>query len=42
MGDEEAAVVDGHRWWTVAEIEATTEAVYPAALPRLLRDLTPT
>ena len=42
LGDEETAVVDGHRWWTVAEIEATTEAVYPAALPRLLRDLTPT
>jgi 8-oxo-dGTP pyrophosphatase MutT (NUDIX family) len=40
--DEEAAIVDGHRWWTVAEIEATTEAVYPAALPRLLRDLTAT
>jgi hypothetical protein len=36
MADEEAAVVDGYRWWTVAELEATAEAFYPAALPRLL------
>lgn len=38
LDDEEAAIVDGHRWWTMAEIEATSEAVYPAALPRLLRE----
>jgi len=40
MDDEEAAVVDGHRWWTVAELESTTESFYPADLPRLLRQLT--
>lgn len=36
---EEAAVIDGHRWWTVAELESTTEMFYPRELPRLLRDL---
>ena len=40
LDDEEAAVVDGHRWWSVAELEATTESFYPRELPRLLRDLT--
>ena len=39
MDDEEAAVVDGHRWWSVAELESTDEAFYPVVLPRLLRDL---
>lgn len=39
MEDEEAAVVDGHRWWTPAELESTAESFYPAELPRLLRDL---
>lgn len=36
---EEAAVVDGHRWWTVAELESTGESFYPRQLPWLLRDL---
>ena len=39
LDHEEAAVIDGHRWWTVAELESTTEAFYPRELPRLLRDL---
>ena len=39
MSEEEAAVVDGHRWWTVTELESTAEAFYPAALPRLLAQL---
>jgi 8-oxo-dGTP pyrophosphatase MutT (NUDIX family) len=39
LEDEEAAVVDGHRWWTAAELESTTEQFYPAELPRLIRDL---
>jgi 8-oxo-dGTP pyrophosphatase MutT (NUDIX family) len=39
LDDEEAAVIDGHRWWTVAELEATSEMFYPRELPRLLRDL---
>ena len=39
LADEEAAVVDGHRWWAVAELEATGESFYPRELPRLLHDL---
>jgi len=39
LDDEEAAVIDGHRWWTVAELESTTESFYPRELPRLLRNL---
>jgi 8-oxo-dGTP pyrophosphatase MutT (NUDIX family) len=40
LADEEAAVVDGHRWWTIAELEATAELFYPQELPRLLLSLT--
>lgn len=40
MEDEEAAMVDGHRWWTVAELDTTTESFYPRRLPELLRELT--
>ena len=39
LDDEEAAVIDGHRWWTVDELESTTEPFYPRELPGLLRDL---
>jgi 8-oxo-dGTP pyrophosphatase MutT (NUDIX family) len=39
LDNEEAAVIDGHRWWTVAELESTTEKFYPRELPALLRDL---
>lgn len=39
LDDEEAAVIDGHRWWTVDELESTAESFYPAILPRLLRRL---
>jgi 8-oxo-dGTP pyrophosphatase MutT (NUDIX family) len=35
---EEAAVVLGHRWWTLAELEWTEEQFYPAELPNLLRE----
>ena len=28
-----------HRWWTLAELDATTEDVYPRGLPDLLRQL---
>jgi 8-oxo-dGTP pyrophosphatase MutT (NUDIX family) len=31
--------IDGHRWWTLAELEATEERYYPADLPALLRRL---
>ncbi len=39
LDEEEAAVIDGHRWWALAELEATTEPYYPAELPALLRSL---
>ena len=35
---EEAAVVLGYRWWTLAELESTVERYYPAELPDLLRE----
>ena len=38
LADEEAAVVLGHRWWTLAELESTNDQFYPAELPNLLRD----
>jgi len=38
--DEEAAVVTGHRWWTIDELAGTDESFYPAELPSLLRRLT--
>jgi len=39
LDDEEAAVVDGHRWWSADELASTAESFYPAELPRLVRDL---
>jgi 8-oxo-dGTP pyrophosphatase MutT (NUDIX family) len=33
----EVATIDGHRWWTAAELESTTEEIYPADLAGLLR-----
>jgi 8-oxo-dGTP pyrophosphatase MutT (NUDIX family) len=39
LEQEEVAVIDGHRWWTVADLEATTEMFYPRDMPRLLREL---
>ncbi len=39
LDDEEAAVIDGHRWWTMAELDSTSEMFYPRELPRLLREL---
>ncbi len=32
----EARVVDGHKWWTVDELRATDETIYPVQLPTLL------
>jgi TDG/mug DNA glycosylase family protein len=31
--------VHGHRWWTLAELEATSERLVPARLPELVRAL---
>ncbi len=32
----ENRTVDGHRWWSVDELRATEETVYPVQLPTLL------
>ena len=37
---EEQRTIDDHRWWSVAELEATAETVYPEELADLLRRLT--
>ncbi|UQU66246.1 NUDIX domain-containing protein [Couchioplanes caeruleus] len=34
--DERHSII-GHRWWTIAEIEAADEEIYPAGLAELLR-----
>ena len=31
--------IDGHRWWTIEELESTAERFYPVDLPDLLRRL---
>lgn len=33
----ERLTIDEHRWWSVEELEATDETVYPVELPSLLR-----
>lgn len=35
--EAEHDVIAEHRWWTVAELEATGDTVYPEDLPALLR-----
>jgi 8-oxo-dGTP pyrophosphatase MutT (NUDIX family) len=37
--DLERRSVDEHRWWTLDELLATSETIYPGDLPALLRDL---
>jgi 8-oxo-dGTP pyrophosphatase MutT (NUDIX family) len=37
--DAERAAVDGHRWWPLVELEATSERFYPETLPTLVRRL---
>jgi 8-oxo-dGTP pyrophosphatase MutT (NUDIX family) len=39
MEDLEAGHHDGHHWWSVDELRATTDAVYPLELAGLLADL---
>jgi 8-oxo-dGTP pyrophosphatase MutT (NUDIX family) len=39
LDDEEAAIVDGHRWWTADELDETAERFFPSWLPGMLRDL---
>ena len=33
--------IDGHRWWTLEELDATTERVYPTELAAVLRRALP-
>jgi 8-oxo-dGTP pyrophosphatase MutT (NUDIX family) len=37
---EERLTIDDHRWWSVAELDATAETVYPENLADLLRQIT--
>ncbi len=37
LDHEEVATIDGHRWWTAAELDTTGERFYPAELPELVR-----
>lgn len=39
FGEMEASTFAGHRWWSVSEIEQTTEMVAPNGLAALLREL---
>lgn len=39
MDEEERLTITEHRWWSVAEIEASREEIYPADLAVLLRGL---
>jgi 8-oxo-dGTP pyrophosphatase MutT (NUDIX family) len=39
MDEDEQLVITEHRWWSAEEIETSTEQIYPAALPGLLRRL---
>jgi 8-oxo-dGTP pyrophosphatase MutT (NUDIX family) len=37
--DLEAEAVDAHRWWTLADLETSSEVVYPAGLAAAVRRL---
>jgi 8-oxo-dGTP pyrophosphatase MutT (NUDIX family) len=37
--DDEHVAIDGHKWWTVDELESTPDVYYPETLPGLLRSL---
>jgi 8-oxo-dGTP pyrophosphatase MutT (NUDIX family) len=39
FNDVENNTIDGHRWWSVAELRDTEETVYPVQLPTLLPEL---
>jgi hypothetical protein len=39
MEELESSYHAGHRWWTAAELESTSEHVVPLGLVALLRDL---
>ena len=37
--ESERIAVDSHRWWTLADLDATGESFYPENLPELVRTL---
>ncbi|HEV3363684.1 MAG TPA: NUDIX domain-containing protein [Acidimicrobiia bacterium] len=37
--ETERATMKGHKWWSIEDLRATNETVYPAALADLLEDL---
>ena len=39
MDDDEQRTITEHRWWSVEEIEASAEQIYPADLAKLLRSI---
>jgi len=39
LAAEEVACVDGYRWWSISDLEATAESYYPTDLVRLFRDI---
>jgi 8-oxo-dGTP pyrophosphatase MutT (NUDIX family) len=39
QGDNEAAAVAAHRWWSLADLEATHDRVFPDGLTDVLRGL---
>lgn len=39
MDEQERLTITEHQWWSAAEIEASTEEIYPADLADLLRSL---
>lgn len=41
LTDEERGVIAGHRWWSPAELAATSETVWPEGLLSLLREPRP-
>jgi len=41
LTEEERSVIAGHRWWTPAELAATTETVWPEGLLSLLQEPRP-
>jgi ADP-ribose pyrophosphatase YjhB (NUDIX family) len=39
LDDEEVACVDGHRWWSIRDLELTSEAYYPTDLVHLFSEI---
>jgi 8-oxo-dGTP pyrophosphatase MutT (NUDIX family) len=37
MDDDEQVTITEHRWWSAAELDASTEQIFPAGLASLLR-----